>query len=404
MVLVKGSIRTTIIITTNYMQKNTTILLLFIALVAASCGSSRKDEAGNLNDKKAQLEKLRKEQKDLDAEITALEKELAAADPTAARGTAKLVAVSPVQPSDFTHYIDLQGKVDATNISYVAPPNGQGGVVTALFVKQGDNVRRGQVLARLDDALIRQQIDPLRVQLAAAEDTYRRTKNLWDQGIGTYQQVLTAQTQVETLRKQIGIIQKQAGLMTITAPNSGVADQVNVRVGEMFVGNTALGPQIRIVNTGSLKIVAEVPENYLGKISKGSKVQVALPDVDKTFATTVSVVGQIIDPNRRTFYIEAPVPAGAGMKPNQVASVRIQDYARQGAVTIPVNTLQNDDKGKFVMVAVKEANKLIARKVYVEVGELYQDKLEVKSGLQGGEQLITEGFQSLYDGQLITTA
>jgi len=177
-----------------------------------------------------------------------------------------------------------------------------------------------------------------------------------------------------------------------------------VRVGEMFMGSTALGPQIRIVNTGRLKVVAEVPENYLGKVGKGSKVQVALPDINKTFETTVNVAGQTIDPARRTFYIEAPIPAGANLKPNQVASVRVQDYARSSAITIPVNTLQNDDKGKFVMVAVKEGNKLIARKVYVEVGELYQDKLEVRSGLQGSEQLITEGFQSLYDGQTITTA
>lgn len=383
---------------------NRIIIALLFTTLAVSCGSAKKDREGDVNDKKATLEKLRKEQKDLTAKITALEKDVALADPNAATGNAKLVAIAPVQPADFAHYVDLQGRVDATNISYVAPPNGQGGVVTALYVKQGDNVRKGQVLARLDDALIRQQIDPLRVQLTAAEDTYKRTKNLFDQGIGTYQQVLTAQTQVETLRKQIGIIQRQAGLMTVTAPNSGVADQVAVRVGEMFVGSTAMGPQIRIVNTGSLKLVAEVPENYLGKIGKGSKVQVALPDVNKTFETTVNVAGQTIDAARRTFYIEAPIPAGASFKPNQVASVRVRDYARSGAITIPVNTLQNDDKGKFVMIAVKEGGKLIARKVYVEVGELNEDKLEVRTGLQGNEQLITEGFQSLYDGQLITTA
>lgn len=383
---------------------NRIITALLLVTMAASCGSAKKDKEGELNDKKATLEQLRKEQKDLTAKIAALEKDVALADPKAAQGNAKLVAIAPVLPADFTHYVDLQGKVDATNISYVAPPNGQGGVVTALYVKQGDNVRRGQVLARLDDQLIRQQLEPLRVQLTAAEDTYRRTKNLFDQGIGTYQQVLTAQTQVETLRKQIGIIQKQAGLMTVTAPNSGVADLVNVRVGEMFVGSTALGPQIRIVNTGNLKLVAEVPENYLGRIGKGSKLKVLLPDVNKNFETTVNVAGQTIDASRRTFYIEAPLPSGAGLKPNQIASVQVQDYARKEAVTIPVNTLQNDDKGKFVMVAVKEGDKLIARKVYVEVGELYQDKLEVRSGLKGSEQLITEGFQSLYDGQLITTA
>jgi RND family efflux transporter MFP subunit len=378
---------------------------LLLLTIAASCGNAKKDKEGTLNDKKAQLEQLRKEQRDLAAKIDALEKEVGTADPaTAAALNAKLVTLSPVQPADFVHYVDLQGRVDATNISYVAPPNGQGGVVKALYVKQGDAVRKGQVLARLDDQMIRQQIEPLRVQLTTAEDTYKRTKNLFDQGIGTYQQVLTAQTQVETLRKQIGILQQQAGLMTVTAPSSGVADAVNVRVGELFIGTSAAGPQIRIVNTGSLKITAEVPENYIGRIGKGSKLQVVLPDINKTFATTVNVAGQTIDPSRRTFYIEAPIPSGAGLKPNQVASVKVQDYTRSDAVTIPVNTLQNDDKGKFVMVAVKEGDRMVARKLYVQVGELYQDQLEVKSGLQGGEQLITEGFQSLYDGQPVKTA
>ena len=382
----------------NYM-----FAVLLTGLVLASCGNAKKDGEGNLNDKKAKLEALKKEQSDLNGEIATLEKELALLDTSLGGGNPKLVAVRPVQQGSFTHYIDLQGRIDATNISYVAPPNGQGGVVTALYVKQGDYVRKGQTLAKLDDQLIRQQIEPLRVQLSAAEDTYRRTQNLWDQGIGTYQQVLTAKTQVENLRKQIGIIQKQVGLMTVTAPSSGVADLVNVRVGETFVGNTPAGPQIRIVNTGKLKVVAEVPENYLGRVGEGSKVEVELPNINKTFEARVNVAGKIIDPARRTFYIEAPIPSDPDFKPNQVANVRIQDYAKEGAVTIPVNTLQNDDKGKFVMVAVNEGGKLIARKKTINVGELYNGELEVKSGLQPSDQLIVEGFQNLYDGQLLTT-
>jgi RND family efflux transporter MFP subunit len=293
--------------------------------------------------------------------------------------------------------------VDAKNISYVAPPNGQGGIVKALYINQGQFVRKGQVLARLDDQLIRQQIEPLRVQLNAAEDTYRRTKNLWDQGIGTYQQVLTAQTQVESLRKNIGIIQKQAALMTVTAPSSGVVDQLNVRVGEAFMGATAMGPQISIVNTNDLKIVTQVPENYLDKVNVGSQLEVHLPETNRTVNTKVSVVSKIIDPASRTFYIEAKIPADAKLKPNQIAVVKIKDYAAKEVITIPVNTLQNDEKGKYVIVAAKENGRMIARKRQVMVGQLHNDQLEVKSGLQSGDVLVTEGFQGLYEGQLLTT-
>lgn len=378
--------------------------LLLTGVILSACGNSRKDSTSELNDKKAQLEKLKGDQKKINDQIAKLEADIAKLDPNAAQGNAKLVAITPIQPGAFEHFIEIQGTVDATNISYVAPPNGVGGVVKALYVTQGQHVNKGQVLARLDDQLIRQQIEPLRVQLNAANDTYKRTKNLYDQGIGTYQNVLNAKTQVETLQGNINTLQKQAALMTVTAPQSGVADVVNVRVGETFAGVTAQGPQIRIVNTGSLKIKANIPENYLDRVKAGNAIEVVLPDENNRIVNaTVTVVGKIIDPSTRTFYIEAKLPAGSNLKPNQVAKVHIKDYGNASAITIPVNTLQSDENGKFVMVAVKEGDKLVARKRAVITGELYNDKLEVKSGLQPGDQLITEGFQSLYDGQLITT-
>jgi len=192
--------------------------------------------------------------------------------------------------------------------------------------------------------------------------------------------------------------------MTVTAPQSGVADIVNVRVGETFMGSTPQGPQIRIVNTGDLKIKANIPENYQNRVAVGSSVEIVLPDENNRIVNaTVTVVGKIIDPSTRTFYIEAKVPSSSNLKPNQVAKVHIKDYGNKNAIAVPVNTLQNDEAGKYVMLAVKEGDKLIARKRTITVGELYADKLEVKSGLQAGDQLITEGFQSLYDGQLITT-
>jgi len=385
-------------------MKKYLIGLTLLSFVAASCGSSKKDEAGNLNDKKAELQKLKGEQQKLTEQITVLEKEIAKLD-TSVVAKPKLVGVTAIDPQNFEHYIDLQGKVDATNIAYVAPPNGQGGVVTALYVKQGQAVRKGQVLAKLDDRLIRQQIEPLRVQLASAEDTYRRTKNLWDQGIGTYQQVLTAQTQVETLKRNIGVIQKQASLMTVTAPMSGVAETVNLRVGEILSPQqTPDMAQIRIVNTGNLKIIASVPENYLGRVGVGTTLQVVLPNANnRTLTTKVSVAGKIIDPTSRSFQIEAPVPSDPSLKPNQIAIVKIRDYDAPNAITIPLNVLQNDEEGKYVMVAVKEGAKMVARKRHVQVGELYGDRLEIKSGLQSGEVIVTEGYQELYEGQALTT-
>jgi membrane fusion protein, multidrug efflux system len=382
-------------------MKNYLIGLVLVSFIA-SCGSSKKDEAGNLTDKKVKLQELKTAQTNLTEQITTLEKEIAALDTNVA-AKPKLVAVTAIDPQDFAHFIELQGKVDATNIAYVAPPNGQGGVVKALYVRQGQAVRKGQVLARLDDQLIRQQIAPLDVQLTTAEDTYKRTKNLFDQGIGTYQNVLNAETQVKTLRQQIGVIQKQAALMTVTAPMSGVAETVDVRIGETFTGVTAMGPQISIVNTGNLKITAQVPENYQSRVGVGTTLQVEFPGTSKNLTTKVNVAGKIIDPTSRAFQIEAPVPSDPSLKPNQIVVVKIRDYSTDNAITIPLNVLQNDEQGKYVMIAAKEGAKTVARKRRVVVGELYGERLEIKSGLQSGEVIVTEGYQELYEGQPITT-
>lgn len=384
------------------MQKNIYWLLL-IGLIAASCGNAKKDNAALLNDKKAELQDLKTEQKELTDKITKLEAEIAKLDTASvSAGKPKLVAIEPVAPNSFTHYVDLQGKIDAENVSYVAP-RGQGGQIRALYVKQGQYVRKGQLLLKLDDAVVRTQLDQLNSQLAFQQDLYKRQQNLWKEGIGTEVQLTSARQNVISLQKQIASVREQLALSNVYAPISGVAEQVNVRVGEFFSPQSAAVMGIVIVNNSDLKVVANVPENYLGKIGVGSTIRVQLPNTSRVIDTKVKVAGKIIDPSSRSFYIEAPVPSDPDFKPNQVAIVKIQDYASSNALTIPLNTLQNDESGKFVMVAEKEGGKLIARKHKIVVGELYGDRLEVKSGLVSGDMLITEGFQSLYEGQLLTT-
>ena len=390
----------------NYMQ---TIFkaayVVTFSIVLAACGSTTKEEKGELNDKKVKLEKLKNDQKKISAEIVALEGEIAKLDTSAAvKEKEKLVTLSVLEPGRFIHYIDLQGKIDAENIAYVTP-RGMGGMVTAVYVKQGQQVRKGQLLLRLDNSVGQRQIEQLQTQLSYAKDIYQRQQNLWNQNIGTEVQLLTAKNNVETIQRQIATAKEQLAESNVYAQISGVADQVNIRVGETFSPQTAAMAGIRIVNTSELKVVAAVPENYLGKVKVGTNLLITLPEQNNdTVRAKVNVVGKMIDPNTRAFEIEARIPSGKNLKPNQLAMVKIQDYATSTAISIPINTLQNDEKGKFVMVAVKENGKMIARKRPVNVGELYGDRLEVKSGLQTGDTLIVEGFQGLYDGQLVTTS
>lgn len=377
----------------------TASIITAIVMLAACGASTRQSDNKAIAEKKAQLDKLKTEQKAINDKVTALEAELIKLDPSLKKENVKLVALAKLEPVNFTHYIDLQGRLDATNIAYVAP-RGQGGLVKSVLVKQGDLVKKGQLLLKLDDAIFQKQIDQLNTQLAYAKDLLQRQQNLWDQKIGTEIQLLNAKNNVLNIEKQIATAKEQSSFSNVYAEMSGVAETVNIKVGEMFMG----GQQIRIVNTSDLKIVAQVPENYMESVNVGTPLVVSFPEAGKKLNTKVSVAGKIIDPNSRSFYIEAKMPFDKSLKPNQIAMIQIQDYAANNAVTIPVNTLQNDDKGKFVMVAVQENGKWIARKKPVTIGRLYQDKVEIKTGLQAGDQVITDGFQGVYDGQPIITS
>ena len=394
------------------MQKIFSIVFLASAVMLASCGGT--EGTGTAKEEKAKLAALKKQKESIEAEIKTLEAVIAKLDPASAKPeNAKLVAFAAIAPETFTHFIDLQGKIESENISYVTPRGG-GGQVKAIYIKRGDVVKKGQLVLKLDDALQRQSVlaaekglETLKTQLSFARTLYQKQKNLWDQNIGTEVQLITAKNNVETLEtqlksaeEQVKISKEQQQFASVYSDVDGVAEDVNIRVGELFAG----AGQIKIVNTNNLKVTAEVPENYLERVGKGSKLRITLPDINKSVEAAVSVSGKIINPISRSFFIEAKLPNDKNFRPNQIALVQIQDYTLNSAIVVPVNTLQNDEKGKYVMIASKENGKLVARKKMVIAGEFYGDKLEIKSGLQSGDLIITEGYQSLYDGQTITTS
>ena len=388
---------------------------LFAVVLFAACGGSDKEIKATITEKRTALEQKKKEQTELAAEIKKLEDELAKLDTSASKElNAKLVSITPLKTQEFKHYIELQGKVISDNISNIAPRLGPG-QVKAVYVKQGQQVRKGQLLLKLDDAVIRQQINAARSnlgtiqsQLVAARDVLKRYENLRKQGIGSEVQLIQYRTNVNTLEAQLAaaregikIQEEQLRATNVYSDVNGIAEQVNVRVGETFVGMMGTIPQIQIVNNSVLKVEAAVPETYASKVRVGSPINVILPDAGRTYTSTVSLSGRVIDPNSRSFTIEARIPAD-GARPNQIAQIQIQDYAVAKTIVIPVNTVQTDENGKYVFVAAQEGGRTVARKKSIGVGELSGQMIEVKVGLNEGDQLITEGFQNLYEGQVIS--
>ncbi len=401
------------------MKKTTTIFLAASLMLAiASCSNSKKDDAAKINDIKATIEKLKANRASTDEEILKLQAELIKLDSnTANTAKIKLVGITTVSTQDFKHYIDLQGHLDAENISYISP-RGMPGQVKAVYVNLGQQVKKGQLLLKLDDAIVQQQIvaskqqlEGIKTQLGFAKNLQQRQKNLWENGIGTEVQLITANTNVEALEnqlksasEQVKVAVEQMKTTNVYSDVDGIADIVNIRVGETFQGMTQMGPQIKIVNTSSLKVVTNIPENYLTRLRKGSIVEISIPDANKNVSSTISLISESIDPTLRGFIAEAKIPADRALKPNQSAVMRILDYSAPNAVVIPINTVQTDESGKYVYLQSTLSNgKMVAKKQSVVIGEVYGASVEIKAGLKTGDQLITEGYQNIYDGQVIST-
>jgi RND family efflux transporter MFP subunit len=368
----------------------------------AACGSSSKEEKGEKTDKKTELAKLKKESEELNKKIAALETEIGATDSTSSVRV-KLVTAEAITTQGFKHYIDLQGAINTENV-YQVTPRGQGGQVQAIYVKEGDYIKKGQLLMKLDAGTLNQQVEEAKILLSQYDDVYRRRKNLWDQKIGTEMELITAKNNVVNQQKRIDLLNEQISYTNVYAETSGVAEAVAIKVGEFFSPQSAVTGGITIVNPASLKVSINIPENYLPRIKKGTPVLVEVPDAGRNFNSNISLVSQLIDPNSRSFTAEAKVPASANLKPGLTAVVKIQDYAVAKTIVVPMRTVQTDANGKYVYVLGTEKGRSVAIKKAVQVGEVYGEQIEIKAGLSEGDQLITQGYQSLYEGQLVTTA
>jgi membrane fusion protein, multidrug efflux system len=377
-----------------YMKSNNYIRL-FVALVVAgllaACSAASPED-----DKKARLEKLKKEQADLSKEIAKLEEEIAKEDPNAASNVrAREVAVTEISPRKFDHYIQTQGRIESENNILVSAKSM--GVVTQVYVNEGQQVSKGQVIAQIDNSVIERSLESMESQLELAKSVFERQENLWKQKIGTEVQYLQAKTNKESLEKQLASLREQNEMFKIKAPISGVVDEVHVKVGE----NIAPGmPAARVVNAGDLKLLASVSEAYVTDIKKGNKVVVSVPELKKEIEAKVTFVGRTIDPLSRTFNVEVQLPSQPELRPNMTATVKVIFASEAQALVVPVNVIQQINNEKIVYVAEANGKNTVAKRKVITVDGVFGSNAQVQ-GLSAGDKLITVGYQGLNDGDYV---
>lgn len=308
-----------------------------------------------------------------------------------------LVTVLTLKDTVFNHYLDIQGNVDTKENILVQPE--MPGTLTSLNVKAGQRVGRGQILGRVDDGGMSQQVASIETQYQLAKTTFERQKNLWDQKIGSEIQYLQAQTQMISLQKQVSQAKAQLAKTLIRAPFSGTIDEVFVERGQVV----SASPQglMRIVNLNNMFVSTTVPETYIGKLKVGTEVDVYLTSLGKTYKGKVRQVGNYINPNNRSFGIEVGVPNPDNLlRPNQVAKLKIIDYTNKQAIVVPTNVvLEDGEDNKFVFVVSNSNGKTgIAKKVLVKVGKSSDNVTEIVSGLSANDVIVTEGVNGIADG------
>jgi RND family efflux transporter MFP subunit len=346
---------------------------------------------GGQEDPAAKLAKLKDDKVKIEQQIAELEKQVTKPAPKI-----MTVGLSEVNTAPFRHYIDLQGKVDA-NESVMATSK-MPGALKKVYVKNGDNVRQGQLLAEIDDNVMLKSLAELDGQLVTATDIYNRQKGLWDQKIGTEVAFIQAKNAKESLERSIATVKEQWSMTKIYAPTSGTVDLVLLKQGQAIAPGM---PLCNILNLSNLKVAGEVTEAYAAKVRKGDNVQVYFPDLNKEVSTRVTFVSKTINPMTRTFTVECAL-SGNDYRANQVAVMKIIDYQSPNAVVIPVNLVQMAEDGDFVLVAEKGAdNKATVRKASIKQGQNYGGNVEILSGLKKGDWVIATGFQDVNAGETV---
>ena len=384
------------------MKKIYPILALSILLVA--CGGAQKMVSVSQTIESGDLEAIRSMKTNLTNQLNGIETDLAALEAAIANldtnENLPLVTTFEVQPQVFNHYLDLQGNVKTRENVLLYPE--MAGTLLTVKVKKGARVSKGQILAVIDNGGMSNQLSQLKTQAALAQTTFERQATLWEQKIGSEIQYLQSKAQAEAQANAVLQLEKVLAKAQITAPFSGVIDQVLKDPGTVVSpGN---GSEVfRLINLSNMYIEVDVPEGYLGAVTKGKKAGVYFPVLQDSVNAVVRETGNYINPNNRSFSAEIAVenPNGS-IKPNLNARVHINDYTNENALLIPQSVISENAAGEqYAYVAELNNGEAIAKRHIITTGKTQGDFVEITSGISAGDLIIKEGARSVKDAQAV---
>jgi RND family efflux transporter MFP subunit len=295
----------------------------------------------------------------------------------------------------FSGYFEVTGVLEAMQDAYISPElNGQ---ILDIAVRRGSRVNQGDLIIRLETEITEKNIEEVKTSLELAQQIFQRQKELWEQKIGSELQYLEAKNGMESLQARLATLEEQRDKAYIAAPFSGIIDDIMVKEGELATPGM---PLVHLVSLASMRVSARISEAFLTRVAEGDLVDLDFPAYpDYELKAPVTRLGQVIDPQTRTFALEVELENPRGqLKPNMLASLRIQDFSDDRALVVPSNVLRQDFNGTFLFRIASENGKPIAEKVYVKPGITIQDQTLISEGLLPGDTVITRGFNLVSSG------
>ena len=377
---------------------------LFITILIFSCDSSRNLSIESLIENK-DLDELKKRKKEYVDQMNIMKVELNEINNGISfldeNERLTLISKYEIKEQEFNSYIETQANLKTRkNILILSEFQG---TLERVFVEEGQKVKKGTLLAQINDSGLQEQLEQLEIQTNFAKENFERVQRLWDNNIGSEMQYLKSKADYETSQKGVDQMSDMLSKTKIYAPFDGIIDEIISNPGSSMV--PGISQILRLVNLETVYAEAFVSEKYISNVSAETEALVRIPLLEKEIKSVITQTGNFINPNNRTFRIEVPVENPDNkIKQNLDAKIRINIYKKEDALVVPLRIIREDASGENYLYVINEDVKegvYVTKKTYVKLGNKSNKDAEVIEGLNVGELIVLEGANIVEDSQRV---